>query len=152
MDTLEYLVEVKNFGLISGTNFTAERKSYINGVHLAHDEKVADRPSIIFPGKSIYFTGQIRGETYRTIMTGENCLSCRSQFTTRVHPEAIVHIARKIASIQKRILLWVLGHVNSFDAQTKSFRRSGSRSCLSGTEITWAGWSAGKGMSACSTL
>jgi hypothetical protein len=66
--------QIKNFGLVPGTNFFGKWRVFIAGVEQPHWE-IPNRPTTIFPTQTIYITGQVRPPEYPGVMSGEKVLA-----------------------------------------------------------------------------
>jgi hypothetical protein len=69
----DFRVEIKNFGTVPADNFVPSWKVLINGIQQRGGTETS-KPATIFPGKSIYLTGQAGTENYQAIMTGQSVL------------------------------------------------------------------------------
>lgn len=66
---LRYVVEIKNFGPVPGTNYKDIQDVLLNGVE-EDGVSLGARPATLWPGQVVYFSGDFGGDQYKGIMNG----------------------------------------------------------------------------------
>ena len=74
-DDMQFIVNIKNFGPISGTNFNPSWKMFIDGIVVPPAAHVPDRPSTLFPTQIESFTAELGKTATTAVLKGENILT-----------------------------------------------------------------------------
>lgn len=72
---LDFTAEIKNFGPVPATNYTARWRVFVGGIE-RRGSGIPDKPTTLFPGEALYLTGQIGTNDYPSVISGEKNLIC----------------------------------------------------------------------------
>lgn len=72
---MAFRVEIKNFGPVPGLKFHTKSRLTLDGIEGKHEEEGDAIPSTIFPGHSIYLSGNIwNADDYKAIMDNKKLM------------------------------------------------------------------------------
>lgn len=72
-NAFEFRIFIKNFGPVPGTNYRGEWEAFVGGV-ANKGKDISFNPTTIFPGQTIYMSGQGSGSYYSDVMLGTKSL------------------------------------------------------------------------------
>jgi hypothetical protein len=79
---MDFTIETKNYGTVPALDFQGEWKVWFDGIEVP-GSKVADRPSTLFPGQSIFTPDQIGTDKYADMIASRKILEFEANISYR---------------------------------------------------------------------